>query len=279
MADDNPDSSQRSFVGRIAQALGGEPRDRKELTEILTDAHERALLDGDSLSMINGVFEVADMQVRDVMIPRGQMVCVESDSPFSEILETVIESGHSRFPVVGESRDEMCGVLLAKDILKVVAAGTDFVMQDHLRKAVLTPESKRLNVLLRDFRNNRNHMAIVIDEYGGVAGLVTIEDVLEQIVGDIDDEHDTEEDANIREQGEQHYAVQALTPIEDVNDLLGLAFSDEEFDTIGGLVTHAFGRVPEAGESVALQGWEFAVVAADKRRIESLSVMPAAQPG
>ncbi len=275
MADDNPDSSQRSLVGRIAQALGGEPRDRKELTDILRDAHERALLDADSLSMIDGVFQVADMQVRDVMIPRGQMVCVEADTPFADILEAVIESGHSRFPVVGESRDEIRGVLLAKDILKVVAAGTDFVLQDHLRKAALTPESKRLNVLLRDFRNNRNHMAIVIDEYGGVAGLVTIEDVLEQIVGDIDDEHDTEEDANIRENGERQYAVQALTPIEDVNEALGLEFSDEEFDTIGGLVTHAFGRVPEAGESVALEGWEFSVVAADKRRIEALAVSPA----
>ncbi|MEM6985835.1 MAG: transporter associated domain-containing protein [Pseudomonadota bacterium] len=279
MADDNPDSSQRSLVGRIAQALGGEPRDRKELTEILQDAHERALLDGDSLSMINGVFEVADMQVRDVMIPRGQMVCVETDSPYSELMETVIESGHSRFPVVGESRDEICGVLLAKDILKAVVSDTQFNMQDHVRKAVLTPESKRLNVLLRDFRNNRSHMAIVIDEYGGVAGLVTIEDVLEQIVGDIDDEHDTEEDANIRAQGEHLYAMQALTPIEDVNEVLGLDFSDEEFDTIGGLVTNAFGRVPEAGESVALEGWQFSVVSADKRRIESLSVTPEAHAG
>lgn len=277
MADDNPDSSQRSFVERIAQAFGNEPRDRGELLEILEDSHQRALIDADSLSMINGVFEVADMQVRDIMIPRAQMVCVEVDAPLEEILDTIIRSGHSRFPVVGESRDEVLGVILAKDLLRL-ALGADaesFRIEEHMRKAELTPESKRLNVLLRDFRNRRNHMAIVIDEYGGVAGVVTIEDVLEQIVGDIDDEHDSEEAVNIRLHQDGRYSVRALTPIEEINEALNLEFSDDEFDTVGGLVINAFGHLPSPGESVDLGDYRVTVLAGDKRRIHLLQMAPA----
>ncbi len=277
MADDNPDSSQRSFVERIAHAFGGEPRDRGDLQEILEASHERSLIDTDSLSMINGVFEVADMQVRDIMIPRAQMVCVEVDAPLEEILDVIIQSGHSRFPVVGESRDEVLGVILAKDLLRL-ALGADaenFRIQDHMRKAELTPESKRLNVLLRDFRNRRTHMAIVIDEYGGVAGVVTIEDVLERIVGDIDDEHDSEEVANIRPHEDGRFSVRALTPIEELNELLDLEFSDDEFDTVGGLVINAFGYLPSPGESVNLGDYLVTVLAGDKRRIHLLQMAPA----
>lgn len=276
MADDNPDSSQRSFVERIAQAFGNEPRDRGELLEILEDAHLRSLIDTDSLSMINGVFEVADMQVRDIMIPRAQMVCVEVDAPLEEILDVIIQSGHSRFPVVGESRDEVLGVILAKDLLRL-ALSSDvgaFKIEAHMRKPELTPESKRLNVLLRDFRNQRTHMAIVIDEYGGVAGLVTIEDVLERIVGEIDDEHDSEEVINIRPHDDGRYSVRALTPIEEINDELELSLSDDEFDTVGGLVINAFGYLPTPGESVTLGGYRVTVLAGDKRRIHLLQMAP-----
>jgi len=276
MADETPDSSQRSLVERIAQAFGSEPRDRADLVEILEHAHERTLIDTDSLSMINGVFEVSDMQVRDIMIPRAQMVCVEADAPLQEILDVIIQSGHSRFPVVGESRDEVKGVILAKDLLRLAlgTAPADFNIEDHMRKAELTPESKRLNVLLRDFRNRRTHMAIVIDEYGGVAGLVTIEDVLERIVGDIDDEHDSEEVANIRDQGEGSYSVEGLTPIEDINEELGLDLSDDEFDTFGGLVVHAFGHLPSIGESIEFEGYSVTVVKGDKRRIHTFQLAP-----
>lgn len=277
MADDNPDSSQRSFVERIAQAFGNDPRDRAELLEILEDAHQRSLIDTDSLSMINGVFEVADMQVRDIMIPRAQMVCVEVDAPLEEILDVIIQSGHSRFPVVGESRDEVLGVILAKDLLRLTlgADADSFKIQDHMRKAELTPESKRLNVLLRDFRNQRTHMAIVIDEYGGVAGVVTIEDVLERIVGEIDDEHDSEEVANIRSHDDGRISVRALTPIEEINEELNLDFSDDEFDTVGGLVINAFGYLPSPGETVNLGDYQVTVLAGDKRRIHLLQMAPA----
>lgn len=276
MADDNPDSSQRSFVERIAQAFGSEPRDRGDILAILEDAHQRSLVDTDSLSMINGVFEVADMQVRDIMIPRAQMVCVEVDAPLEEILDVIIQSGHSRFPVVGESRDEVLGVILAKDLLRL-ALGADaagFKIENHMRKAELTPESKRLNVLLRDFRNRRNHMAIVIDEYGGVAGVVTIEDVLERIVGEIDDEHDSEEAANIRSHEDGRFSVRALTPIEEINEELEVDFSDDEFDTVGGLVINAFGYMPTPGESVVLGSYQVTVLAGDKRRIHLLQMAP-----
>ncbi|MCB1757555.1 MAG: CBS domain-containing protein [Gammaproteobacteria bacterium] len=277
MSEDTNEGSSRSLMDRIVHALGGEPRDRGELLEILRDACTRKLFDTDALQMIEGVFQVAEMQIRDILIPRSQMVVVERDEPIEEILPVIIESGHSRFPVIGEDRDDVQGVLLAKDLLRFSAAETaaNFNLEDYIRPAVFAPESKRLNVLLKEFRINRNHMAIVVDEYGGVAGLVTIEDVLEQIVGEIDDEHDSEDDVNIREHGDGRYSVRALTPIEEFNDVLGADFSDEEYDTIGGLVMNEVGHMPKSGEQIPVKQFNFKVLSADSRRIHLLQVSPA----
>jgi magnesium and cobalt transporter len=274
--DEQQDSSgaQRSWLERLGQALLGEPKDQDALLELLRDAQQRDLLDAEALGMMEGVMQVSEMQVRDVMIPRAQMVALEHDWPLDKILEVVIDSGHSRLPVVGENRDEVLGVLLAKDMLRYFAAGGDAPLQltDFLRPAKFIPESKRLNALLKEFRLSRLHMAIVLDEYGGVAGLVTIEDVLEQIVGEIDDEHDAEEDAYIREQPDGHHLVLALTPIEDFNAYFGSTFSDDEFDTIGGLVMNTIGRLPRHGETVDVSGFEFSVMRADNRRIHLLGL-------
>ncbi len=277
MNEDRPSSAQegksKTWLERIGQALSSEPKDRDELVELLRDAHSRELLDGDALEMIEGVLEVSELQVRDIMIPRSQMVVVERDVPPEEFLPIVIESAHSRFPVIGDNRDEVVGILLAKDLLPYFAAENgreQFNIRDVLRPAVFIPESKRLNVLLREFRASRNHMAIVVDEYGGVAGLVTIEDVLEQIVGEIEDEHDVEEDTYIVAHADGGYTVKALAPIEDLNEQLGTAFSDEEFDTVGGLVMNAFGHLPKRGETVDLDGFRFKVMRADRRRIHLL---------
>lgn len=225
--------------------------------------------------MIEGVLAVGGMQVRDIMVPRAQMVVVSEDEPPEDFVGAVIESGHSRFPVIGDNRDEVIGILLAKDLLAHFASGdrNRFALEDVMRPAVFIPESKRLNVLLREFRSSRNHMAIVVDEYGGVAGLVTIEDVLEQIVGDIDDEHDVDEDVSIRALGDGAHSVQALTPIEDFNEHFGTTLSDEEFDTIGGLVVNAFGHLPQQGESKDIAGLRFEVVRADGRRVHLLRVL------
>lgn len=274
MSEDSQDSSSRSLMDRIVHALGGEPRDRGELLEILRDACTRKLFDADALQMIEGVFQVAEMQVRDIVVPRSQMVVVERDAPLDEILPVIIESGHSRFPVIGEDRDDIAGVLLAKDLLRFSSpeAAASFDLEEFLRPAVISPESKRLNVLLKEFRINRNHMAIVVDEYGGVAGLVTIEDVLEQIVGDIDDEHDAEDDVNIRKHGDGRYSVRALTEIEEFNEIMGTDFSDHEFDTIGGLVMNSVGHMPKPGEETQVDNYNFRVLAADSRRIHLLQV-------
>ena len=268
------ESTPRSLMDRIAQAFGSEPRDEAELLEILRSATERKIVDPDALAMIEGVFEVAGMQVRDIVIPRAQMVVVERDAPLEEILPVIIESGHSRFPVIDEDRDDIVGVLLAKDLLRFTATGEEahFNIEDVMRPPVFAPESKRLNVLLKEFRINRNHMAIVIDEYGGVAGLVTIEDVLEQIVGEIDDEHDSEEDVNIRSHGDGRYSVRALTEIDEFNEVLEADLSDEEYDTIGGLVMHEVGHMPKTGEFVEFDRFRFKVLAADSRRIHLLQV-------
>ena len=274
MSDEPSDSSQRSFVDRIVQVLGGEPRDRNELLDMLRDASRRDLVNSDALSMIEGVFQVADMQVRDIMIPRAQMVVVVADDSIEETLDTIIASGHSRFPVIVENKDEVVGVLLAKDLLQFSTENGRNIknISTLVRSAVFTPESKRLNVLLKEFRTNRNHMAIVVDEYGGVAGLVTIEDVLEEIVGEIDDEHDTEEDVNIRREGEDSYTVRALTPIDEFNDFFKTAFSDEEYDTIGGLIMNQAGHVPRSGECVSIGSREFKVLEGDSRRIHLLQL-------
>ncbi|HHQ43215.1 MAG TPA: CBS domain-containing protein [Chromatiales bacterium] len=265
--------AQRSWLERLGQLLLREPQDREQLVELLREAQGRGLIDADALTMIEGVLQVSEMQVRDIMVPRAHMVVVERDRPPEEWLRTITASGHSRFPVIGEDRDDVVGIVLAKDLLRYCGEGfAGFDVRDVLRPAVFIPESKRLNVLLREFRASRNHMAIVVDEYGGVAGLVTIEDVLEQIVGEIDDEHDVTEGGLIRKRSETQYTVKALTPIEDFNAYFGTAFSDEEFDTIGGLVVHALGHLPKRGESVTLDGLRFTVLRADNRRVHLLRV-------
>jgi magnesium and cobalt transporter len=274
MNEDRP-SGGPTWLERLGHAFFGEPRDRQELIELLRDAESRRLLAPDVLAMIEGAFQVSEMRVRDVMVPRAQMVVVERDAPLDALLGTAIESGHSRFPVTGESRDEVVGILLAKDLLPYLAGdrAEPFNVREALRPAVFVPESKRLNVLLRDFRSTRNHMAIVVDEYGGVAGLVTIEDVLEQIVGEIDDEYDVGEDEGfIKRLTDREYTVKALTPIEDFNEAFATEFSNEEFDTVGGLVLKAFGRLPVRGDAVVIAPLRFEVLHADARRVHLLKV-------
>lgn len=265
----------KNWLDRLGQVFSSEPKDREELITILREAQERNLFDTSALAMIEGVFQVSELQVRDIMIPRSQMVVVEEENSVQEMLPTIIESAHSRFPVIGDSRDEVVGVLLAKDLLRILSdeEPQDFNIRDILRPAFIVPESKRLNILLNEFRHTRNHMAIIVDEYGGVAGLVTIEDVLEQIVGDITDEHDLEEDQYIKYSDDDQYAlVKALTPIEDFNDYFKTSFDDDEFDTIGGLVTHKFGYVSKRNESTSIGGFKFEVIRADSRRLHLLKV-------
>ena len=265
----------RSWIDRISSALSGEPTTREDLVEILRDAQADGLIAADTLTMMEGAITVSDLTVGDVMIPRSQVVALPADAPFLELMKRVVESGHSRFPVHGEDSDDVLGILLAKDLLRgVVEDNGPASIHELLRPAVLIPESKRLDVLLREFRMSRNHMAIVIDEHGGVAGLVTIEDVLEQIVGDIDDEHDDAEDPNalIAAQADGQFVVDALTPIEDFNDRFGADFDDDEYDTIGGLVTAAIGHLPEAGEELTLGRYVFRVSSADARRVHAFHV-------
>lgn len=264
------------LVARIKRALSGEPWSRDEIQELIQQSGID--LDAEEKSMLAGVLEVSETQVRDVMIPRSQMVVIDIEEEFDDILALIVESGHSRFPVIGDDRDEVLGVILAKDLLRYFGKdeAKDMPMKKLLRPATVIPESKRLNALLKEFRASHNHMAIVVDEYGGVAGLLTIEDVLEEIVGEIDDEHDHEEDEFIRPDGDRNgrptFAVRALTRIEDFNDFFECELDDEEYDTIGGLVMHELGRLPRRGESVEFGGFEFAVTKADKRRIDSLQV-------
>jgi len=263
-----------TWLRRLASSITGEPRDLDELAAILVEARERGLIDADVLQMLESVLEVSEIQVRDIMVPRSQMVVINRDEPVEKILPVVIESGHSRFPVVGEDRDEVQGILLAKDLLRffVEDQRDDFDIKECLRPAVFIPESKRLNVLLKEFRVTHNHMAIVVDEYGGVSGLLTIEDVLEQIVGDIGDEYDVDESEGIRKEADRSWTVPALTRIEDFNQAFGTRFSDEECDTIGGLILQELGRMPRRGEAVQIGGLELKVTRADRRRIETLRV-------
>lgn len=271
----------RTWLDRLNKVLSGEPQDRDQLIDLLRDAERRNLVDAQALAMIEGVMQVGEMHVRDIMVPRAQMVVVQADMRPEDFIDAVVESGHSRFPVIGDNRDEVEGILLAKDLLAYFAHGSEapFDMDDAMRPAVFIPESKRLNVLLREFRESRNHIAIVVDEYGGVAGLVTIEDVLEQIVGEIDDEHDTEEGSYIRRLSNGEYTVKALTPIEDFNEYFDTDFSDEEFDTIGGLVIKGFGQLPRRGETLQLGGVQFRVLRADKRRVHLLRVLSVERAG
>ena len=267
----------RSWLERFARVWSGErgePRDRAALVRILRDAERRDVLGLDALAMIEGALAVGDMQVRDIMVPRAQMVVIEADEPPEKFVGAVVASGHSRFPVIGDNRDEVVGILFAKDLLTHFArnGGDRFGLEDAVRPAVYIPESKRLDVLLREFRASRNHMAIVVDEYGGVSGLVTIEDVLEQIVGEIDDEHDTGDERLIKAHSNGEFTVKAHTPVEDFDEYFGSAFDDEESDTIGGVVVRAFARLPSRLEQTTLDGFRFTVVRADKRRVHLLRV-------
>ncbi|WP_233841097.1 transporter associated domain-containing protein [Dyella sp. 2HG41-7] len=264
----------RTWWDRLGHLFSGEPRNREELIDELRTAQANGLLTADTLPMLEGALRVTELNVDDVMVPRVQIVMIDVDSPLPDILAAVVESGHSRFPVHGEDKDDILGILLAKDLLKYFGNGHDFDLRTILRPAVLIPESMRLNVLLAEFRRSRNHMALVVDEYGGVAGLVTIEDVLEEIVGEIDDEHDDEEEPNlVSEQSDGEWIVDALTPIADFNEEIGAAFSDEEFDTIGGMVTSEFGHLPEVGEQIGIGNFEFQVTQADDRRVQQFRVV------
>ncbi len=266
------------WLERLSNFLLREPEDREQLIELLHTAYENNLLDADALSMIEGVLQVSEMQVRDVMIPRSQMDVIDITDPPEKFIPFVIETAHSRFPVIEENKDDVIGILLAKDLLRYYA-GEDFEVRDMLRPAVFIPESKRLNVLLKEFRSNRNHIAIVVDEYGGVAGMVTIEDVLEQIVGDIEDEYDFDEtEDNIIRDASGRYRVKALTEIADFNEALGTNFSDEEYSTIGGLVVSKFGHLPKRGEQVTFNNLSFTALRADSRRLHSMNVEILAKP-
>jgi magnesium and cobalt transporter len=260
------------WLRRLSRRMAGEVRDRGEVIEFLRDATLRGVVEGDALPMLEGVLGVSEIQVRDIMVPRAQMTVLNRDDEPDDLLRTVIESGHSRFPVMDEDREKIVGVLLAKDLLRLAAQedGTHFDIKEFMRPAVYVPESKRLNVLLREFRRSRVHMAIVADEYGGIAGLVTIEDVLEQIVGDIDDEHDIDEDVNIRKDGERSYTVRGQTPIEEFNEYFQTDLSDDEFDTVAGLVMKQLGRLPRRGETLQLADCELKVLRFDRRRIDVL---------
>ncbi|KAF0203316.1 MAG: magnesium and cobalt [Gallionellaceae bacterium] len=270
--DGSGSSNKPTLLERLSTLLLREPEDREQLITLLHSAYERNLLDADALSMMEGVIQVSEQQVREIMIPRAQMDVIDISQPPEQFIPYVIETAHSRFPVTDGDKDNIIGILLAKDLLRYYA-GEEFNVRDMLRPAVFVPESKRLNVLLRDFRSNRNHIALVVDEYGGVSGMVTIEDVLEQIVGDIADEYDFDEDEdNIIRQDDAHWRVKADTEIADFNEALGTEFSDENYDTVGGLILKAAGQLPKRGEIIQLGEWQFTVLRADSRRLHSLLV-------
>lgn len=271
----------RGWLERITRLVSSEPRDRESLIEMLRESEGRNILDPDSLAMIEGALLVSELQVRDIMIPRVQMSVLKYEDDLKTILGNVIESGHSRFPVIGDDANEVMGILLAKDLLAYTAEANSgsFEIKDIMRPAVFVPESKRLNVLLREFRASRNHMAIVVDEYSNVAGLITIEDVIEEIVGNIQDEHDIDEEDYIRQHGRNRYTVQAMTPIEEFNEYFGTDLSDDEYDTIGGLILNAFGHLPQRGEAIEYRGFSIKVLRADRRRIHLLRVIQLESPG
>ncbi|RUO56025.1 CNNM family magnesium/cobalt transport protein CorC [Pseudidiomarina homiensis] len=280
MSDDHPHSTngsaRKSWATKLLQLFTGEPNSREELVDLIQDAEERDLIDNDTKEMIEGVLDVAELKVRDIMVPRSQMVTIDINQKVDEFLPIVIDAQHSRYPVISENKDHVEGILLAKDLLAYGFGMTDdeFALTKVIRPAVIVPEGKRVDVLLKEFRSQRYHMAIVVDEYGGVSGLVTIEDILEEIVGDIEDETDYNEDtkADIRRINKSRYSVKALTTIEDFNDYFETQFGDEEYDTIGGMVAHGFGHLPKPGEEIVLSGINFKVTGADKRRIQQLQV-------
>jgi magnesium and cobalt transporter len=264
-----------SLFKRLGHAFSGhnEPKNKDQLLLLLREAQKRQLLDADALSMIEGVLHISEMRVKEIMIPRAQMSVVENHTPLSNIIPTVLQSGHSRFPVLGSKKDEIIGILLAKDLL--ACTPEHFQIQSILRPALFVPETKRLDALLSEFRRNHQHLAVVVDEYGRVVGLVTIEDVIEQIVGDIEDEHDPENEIFIRKTGDTEYFVKALTPVEDFNQYFATEFDEATFDTVGGLVTQQFGRLPNMGESTELGGFLFTILKADNRKIQLLKLTTA----
>ncbi len=263
--------------GRLTRTLAGGLRERAQLLELLREATKRGLLDADAMAMVEGALTMAELQARDVMVARAEMVCIRREDPLARILAAVVDSGHSRFPVVDGDRDDVVGMLLAKDLLRAAGTGAaaKFDIREFLRPVMFVPEAKRLDVLLKEFRSNRNHMAIVVDEYGGVAGLVTIEDVIEQIIGEIEDEFDIEDDQNIRAEGDGQFMVRGATRMAEFNEHFGTSFDDPGFDTVAGLVMQRLGRVPRRGESVIIGSHEFRVLRTDRRRIDSLRVAPA----
>ena len=279
MSEDRSSNEQKSWLNKLTQAFAHEPKNRKQLLEVLREAHQNKLLDSEALAIVEGAIQVADLQVRDIMVPRSQMMSIKANQTPKDFLPAIIDAAHSRYPVVGESLDDVIGILLAKDLLPLILQGdqSSFSIKDLLRPATFVPESKRLNVLLREFRANHNHMAVVIDEYGGVAGLVTIEDVLEQIVGDIEDEHDGEEDSYVKPLPSGDFLVKALTPIDNFNDSFDTQFSDDEFDTVGGLVMNSFGHLPKRNEVTDIGEFRFRVISADSRRVHLLRLTPLAR--
>lgn len=273
MSEDNSSSGHKSWMEKLTHAFAQEPKTRQELFELLREANRNKLLDNDALAIVEGAIQIADLQVRDIMIPRSQMISIKACQSPEEFLPSIIDAAHSRYPVIGENNDEVLGILLAKDLLPLILKKNDtYDLRNVLRPCNFVPESKRLNVLLKEFRANHNHMAVVIDEYGGVAGLVTIEDVLEQIVGDIEDEHDVEEDSYIRTLPTGDYIVKALTPVDDFNDFFNSGFSEDEFDTIGGVVMSAFGHLPKRNETIEVDRMRFRILNADSRRLHLLRV-------
>ncbi len=276
MNNDDPSGGPRpkTWLKKLLKVVGHGPENREQLVELLREAKKRALMDTEALSMIEGVLQVSELRVRDIMIPRAHMIVVEHDAPLDDILPVVIDSAHSRFPVIGDDRGEVEGILLAKDLLTYFSEQSTkkFDIRDVLRPAVFVPDSKRLNVLLNEFRASRNHMAIVVDEYGNADGLVTIEDVLEQIVGEIEDEHDFDEGTSILKRDEGAFTAKAHTLIEDFNEYFECDFSDEEFDTIAGLVTHELGHLPKRGEKVRIGKFSFEVLRSDSRRVHLLDI-------
>jgi magnesium and cobalt transporter len=271
MSEDD-DSTRNTVMRRIRRLTA--PKDRATLRDVLADAASHGLLDSDALSMVEGVLDVSDLQVRDIMIPHNQMITIREDDPAQRILSVAIDSGHSRFPVLDADGEHVVGILLAKDLLRFYTLGAyaRFDLREWMRKALFVPESKRVNVLLKELRMGRNHMAVAIDEYGSVAGLVTMEDVIEQIVGDIDDEYDIEDEKNIRREGDHQFQVRGATRIDEFNEYFGANFPDDDYDTVAGLVTSHFGRLPRRGEAAQLDGYEFRVLRADRRRVEALRV-------
>ena len=266
--------STKGLLERVRDVFSGEPQNQKQLLGLLKNLQVRQLIGAEELFMIEGVLQVSDMQVRDIMIPRGQMIVLDHEDSFADIIEKITESGHSRFPVIDDDKDDVVGILLAKDLLQLsVGASVQFEINEYIRPASFIPESKRLNVLLKEFRQNRSHMAMIVDEYGGVSGLVTIEDVLEQIVGKIDDEHDDDDEIDIQHHGANRYSVRALTPLQDFNDYFKSDFINDEIETIGGYLLGRIGHLPERGESLTLQNLTFKVLSADSRQVHLYQVV------